>query len=145
MGTNSLLALRANMVIEADIQDVGAGARGSNRQLIIDLETSNLNPIDGDIIRFRAVNRFDPDDCFDEWVKPPRPMLPFAEKFIGTTYAKLAHCRSIDAALSDFLDFIDGAELLADNLEFDLMFLNAAIAATCPKNVAYFRIPKSRT
>ncbi len=132
MGTNSLLALRANMVIEADIQDVGAGARGSNRQLIIDLETSNLNPIDGDIIRFRAVNRFDPDDCFDEWVKPDRPMLPFAEKFTGTTNAKLARCRSIEAVLSDFLDFIDGAELLADNLEFDLMFLNAAVAATCP-------------
>lgn len=132
MGTNSLLALRANMVIEADMLDVGAGARGGNRQLIIDLETSNLNPIDGDIIRFRAVNRFDPDDCFDEWVKPDRPMLPFAEKFTGTTNAKLARCRSIEAVLSDFLDFIDGAELLADNLEFDLMFLNAAVAATCP-------------
>jgi hypothetical protein len=30
--------------------------------------------------------------------------------------------------LSDFLDLIDGAALLSDNLEFDLMFLKAAVA-----------------
>jgi len=145
MGTNGLLALRANMMIEADMQDVSAGSRGTRRQLVIDIETSGLSPETGDIIRLRAVNRIDPDDEFDEWVKPERPMVPLAEKITGTTNAKLAQCRYIADVLSDFLDFIEGAELLADNLEFDLMFLNAAVAATCPRNIVYFRIPKSRT
>ncbi|WP_156906385.1 hypothetical protein, partial [Novosphingobium acidiphilum] len=42
------------------------------RQLIIDLETSALTPEVGDIVRFRAESVSDPDDEFDEWVKPPR-------------------------------------------------------------------------
>jgi DNA polymerase III alpha subunit (gram-positive type) len=102
------------------------GASGIRRQLIIDLETSGLTPETGDIIRFRAVNRFDPDDEFDEPVKPSRPLTAEAERITGTTNERLAHCRSIDAVLNDFLDFIDGAELLGNNLEFDLMFLEAA-------------------
>lgn len=42
------------------------GTDGLKRELIIDLETSGLNPESGDIVRFRAVNCFDPDDEFDE-------------------------------------------------------------------------------
>jgi DNA polymerase III alpha subunit (gram-positive type) len=102
------------------------GANGIRRQLIINLETSGLTPETGDIIRFRAVNRWDPDDEFDEWAKPLRPMSPEAERVTGTTNDDLSRCRAADAVLSDFLDFIDGAELLGDNLEFDLMFLEAA-------------------
>ena len=40
MGTNGLLALRANMVIEADMQDALDDHRGIKRQLVIDIETS---------------------------------------------------------------------------------------------------------
>ena len=40
------------------------GTRGLERELIIDLEASALNPEPSDIVRFRAVNRFDPDDEF---------------------------------------------------------------------------------
>ena len=126
MGANGMFALRANMMIEAGMQQVLDDFRGMKRQVIIDIETSGLTPETGDIIRLSAVNRFDPDDDFDEPVKPSRPMLPLAEKLTGTTNAKLARCRSIDAVLPDFLDFIDGAELGSDDLAFDLMFLDAA-------------------
>lgn len=97
------------------------------RQLIINLETSALNPEVGDIVRFRAESVCVPDDEFDEWVKPPRPLSLEAEQVIGTTNDRLAHCRPMHVALSDFLDFIDGAELVGDRLEFDLAFLKAAI------------------
>ena len=40
------------------------------RCLILDLETSALTPALGDIVRFRAESFSDPDDDFDEWVKP---------------------------------------------------------------------------
>ena len=86
------------------------------RQLIIDLETSALTPEVGDIVRFRAESVCNPDDEFDEWVKPPRPLSHEAEEVIGTTNGRLAHCRPMHVALPDFLDFIDGAELLGSGL-----------------------------
>ncbi len=97
------------------------------RQLIIDLETSALTPDVGDIIRFRAENVADPEDAFDEWAMPPRLLSADAEKIIGTTNERLARCRPLQAVLRDFLDFIEGAEVLGDRLEFDLAFLRAAL------------------
>ena len=47
-----------------------AGTRGLKRELIIQLETSALTPEKGEIIHFYAVNRWDEEDEFDEWVKP---------------------------------------------------------------------------
>ncbi len=102
------------------------------RTLILDLETSALTPESGDIVRFRAESFSDPDDEFDEWVKPPRPLSLEAERIIGTTNDRLAHCRPMHVALADFLDFIDGADLIGDRLDFDLAFLKAAISAAAP-------------
>ena len=99
------------------------------RCLILDLETSALTPSLGDIVRFRAESFSDPDDDFDEWVKPPRPLSVEAEQVIGTTNERLAHCRPMNVALPDFLEFIDGAELIGDRLDFDLAFLKAAISS----------------
>lgn len=99
------------------------------RHLILNLETSALTPETGDIVRFRAESFSDPEDEYDEWVKPPRPLSPEAEQVIGTTNQRLANCRPMHVALSDFLDFIDGAELVGDRLDFDLAFLQAAGSA----------------
>ena len=100
------------------------------RQLIIDLETSALTPEVGDIVRFRAESVSDPDDEFDEWVKPPRSLSAEAERVIGMTNDRLEHCRSMHVALADFLDFIDGAELIGDRMDFNLAFLKVATSST---------------
>lgn len=97
------------------------------RCLILNLEMSALTPEAGDIVRFRAINFSDSDDEFDEWVKPPRPLSAEAEQVIGTTNDRLAYCRPMRAVLTDFLDFIDGAELVGDRLEFDLGFLRHSL------------------
>lgn len=99
------------------------------RQLIIDLETSALTPDVGDIIRFRAENIADPEDAFDEWAMPPRKLSADAEKIIGTTNDRLARCRPLRDVFRDFLDFIEGAEIVGDRLDFDLTFLRAALLA----------------
>ncbi len=99
------------------------------RQLIIDLETSALTPEVGDIIRFRAENIADPEDAFDEWASPPRLLSIDAEQVIGTTNERLARCRPMQAVLRDFLDFMDGAEVIGDRLDFELAFLKAATSA----------------
>ncbi|WP_397579113.1 hypothetical protein [Sphingorhabdus sp.] len=87
-----------------------AGTRGLKRELIIQLETSALTPEKGEIIHYYAVNRWDYEDEFDEWAKPLRPLTAEAEKIIGVTNAQLAHCRSGNAVLVDFLGFISECE-----------------------------------
>jgi DNA polymerase III alpha subunit (gram-positive type) len=105
-----------------------AGTRGLKRDLIIDLETSALTPDRGEIIHFRAVNRWDEDDFFDEWAKPSRPLSPEAEMIVGTTNERLMHSRPTAVVLADFLAFIDGAELVGDRLDFDLAFMGVGIS-----------------
>ena len=85
-----------------------AGSRGLKRDLIIYLETSALVPDEGEIIHFYAVNRWDEDDFFDEWAKPSRPLSPEAERILGMTNEKLAHCRPTDVVLEEFLVFLGG-------------------------------------
>lgn len=103
------------------------GMSGCKRDLIIDLETSALSPEMGDIIHFYAVNRWDEDDVFDEWAKPTRPLSPEAEQIVGTTNEQLARCRPTEVVLTDFLAFVDGAELVSDKLVFDVGFLSRAL------------------
>lgn len=83
------------------------GTRGLKRELIIDLETSALTPEMGEIIRFRAVNRWNEGDEFDEWAKPSRPLSAEAERILGVTNEQLAHCRSTEVVGQEFLDFLE--------------------------------------
>lgn len=85
-----------------------AGTRGLKRELIIKLETSALTPEKGEIIRYRAVNRWDAKDEFDEWAKPSEALSAEAERILGVTNAQLALCRKTDVVLGDFLRFVDG-------------------------------------
>ena len=85
-----------------------AGTRGIKRELIIDLEMSGLTPETGEIIRYRAWNRWEPDDEFDEWARPSHPLSAEAEKITGTTNERLAHCRSTAVVLEEFLAFLNG-------------------------------------
>ena len=83
-----------------------AGTRGLKRELIIELETSALTPEMGEIIHYRAVNRWDENDEFDEWAKPDRPLSEEAERILGMTNEQLVHCRPNAIVFADFCDFI---------------------------------------
>jgi hypothetical protein len=88
-----------------------AGTRGLKRELIIQLETSALTPEKGEIIHFYAINRWDEDDEFDEWAKPLVALTAEAERILGVTNSQLAHCRSMDEVLADYLVFTQGIEI----------------------------------
>ena len=94
------------LYIAGGLELMTLGTRGLKRELIIDLETSALTPERGEIIRYRAVNRWDEDDEFDEWAKPSRPLSAEAERVLGITNDKLSQCRSVAAVLGEFLDFL---------------------------------------
>ena len=87
-----------------------AGTRGLKRELIIRLETRALPPEKGEIIHYYAVNRWDDEDEFEEWAKPSVELSLEAERIVGVTNEQLAHCRSGNAVLVDFLGFISECE-----------------------------------
>ena len=64
-----------------DLYEIGgfelflAGTRGLKRDLIIDLETSALTPARGEIIHYRARNRWDEGNLLEEYEQHPRSNL----------------------------------------------------------------------
>lgn len=96
------------LYIDGGLELFQAGTRGLKRELIIELETSALTPERGEIIHYYAVNRWDDEDEFDEWAKPLVALSSEAERILGLTNEKLAHCRSTDVVLDEFLAFIAG-------------------------------------
>ena len=83
-----------------------AGTRGLKRDLIIELETSGLTTGTGEIIRYRAINRWDEEDEFDEWVEPLVAMSPEAQRIVGVTNEQLAGCRPSELVLEEFVAFL---------------------------------------
>jgi DNA polymerase III alpha subunit (gram-positive type) len=80
-------------------------SRGMKRELIIELETSGLTSETGEIIRYRAINRWDPDDEFDEWAKLGAALSPDAECIVGVTNEQLAGCRPSEGVLRNLRGF----------------------------------------
>ena len=94
------------LYIEGGLELMVLGTRGLRRELIIDIETSALTPEKGEIIRYRAVNRFDESDEFDEWAKPSKALSAEAERILGVTNEQLDRCRPSAIVLEDFLTFV---------------------------------------
>ena len=93
------------LYIEGGLELFQAGTRGLKRDLIIELETSALTSEMGEIIRYRAVNRWDEDDSFDEWARPSVTLSREAEQVLGLTNEQLAHCQPTAAVLEEFKCF----------------------------------------
>lgn len=94
------------------LESVTLARRGMKRELIIQLETSGLTSDTGEIIRYRAVNRWDADDEFDEWGKPVAALSPEAERIVGITNEQLAGCRPTKVVLEEFERFLFGTVLI---------------------------------
>ena len=94
------------LYIDGGFELMTLGTRGLKRELIIDLETSALTPERGEIIRYRAVNRWDEDDFFDEWAKPTRPLSAEAERILGITNEQLVQCQPSEVVHQMFQDFV---------------------------------------
>jgi len=93
-----------DLYMQGGLEMVTMGSRGIKRELIIELETSGLTSGTGEIIRYRAINRWDEEDEFDEWAKPSAPLTTEAELILGVTNAQLDCCRSTDIVLEEFLE-----------------------------------------
>ena len=102
------------------------------REIIFDTETTGLDKREDRIIEIGAVelvNRFSTGRRFHVYINPDGKQIhPDAEKVHGISMAQLADKPKFEEIAEDFLNFIDGAKLVAHNASFDTEFVNAEFA-----------------
>ena len=99
------------------------------RRVLIDLETTALTPERGEILRLYARDLNDPSSTFDQLVKPKRPLSKLVQQITEITNEMVRDAPPLEAAMPDFLDFIDDSMIVSHNSTFELGFLKTAIEA----------------
>ena len=106
---------------------------GTVRQIVLDTETTGLEIADGhrviEIGCIELVHRRPTGRDWHRYLKPGREVDPGALAVHGITNEFLATQPEFAQVAEEFLAFIDGAELVIHNAEFDLGFLDAELAA----------------
>jgi DNA polymerase III subunit epsilon len=101
------------------------------RQIIIDTETTGLEPAKGhriiEIGCVELINRQLTNNNFHCYINPQRKIEAEAIEIHGITNEFLQDKPFFEDILEDFLTFIDGAELIAHNAAFDTNFINHEI------------------
>src|SRR5947209_13416663 len=98
------------------------------RSVVLDTETTGLNAGLGDrIIAFGGIEvlrRRDTGNHFHRYINPERESEQGALKVHGITYEFLQDKPKFREIVAEFLDYIQGAELVIHNAAFDVEFLN---------------------
>lgn len=96
-----------------------------------DFETTGLYPARDRIVEFGAVRFRDraEESTFDALVDPGIEIGGEAGSVSGITPEMVKGKPTVEETIPRFLEFIDGAVLVAHNAEFDLGFLRAALEA----------------
>lgn len=101
------------------------------REIILDTETTGLDPVTGDrIVEIGAVellNHLPTGQTFHVYINPERDMPKEAEAVHGLSAAFLSDKPVFAAIAQEFLDFIGDATLVIHNASFDVGFLNAEL------------------
>lgn len=98
------------------------------REIVFDTETTGLDNRADRIIEIggiELVNRFPTGRTFHEYINPQgRPVHPEARAVHGIGDADLVGKPTFPEIAPRFLEFIDGADLVAHNATFDMGFVN---------------------
>jgi DNA polymerase-3 subunit epsilon len=102
------------------------------REIIFDTETTGLDPREDRVIEIggvELVNSFPTGRTFHVYINAQgRPVHPDAQAVHGISDADLADKPTFPEVADSFLEFIDGARLVAHNATFDISFINAEFA-----------------
>ncbi len=100
----------------------------NDRFIVMDIETSRVDPNEDEITRISAVRVVDYEnsDRFERLIRPEKPLLPEIEKLTGITNDSLTECPSIVTVLEEFLNWHKHDLLTVYNREFDIAFLEKA-------------------
>lgn len=114
------------------------------RQVVLDTETTGLEVRDGhriiEIGCVELVNRRLSGRHYHQYIQPERDIDAGAEAVHGISASFLADKPVFAEIAADFLEFVQGAELIIHNAPFDVGFLNAELkrlqgAASVPENL----------
>lgn len=96
-----------------------------NNYIVIDLETTGLDPKWNDIIEFGAIRVEENTivDSFSALVNPGYEIDEFITELTGITNEMLALAPTITKILPGFLDFIGESVVIGHNVNFDINFL----------------------
>ncbi|MGC8701563.1 MAG: DNA polymerase III subunit epsilon [Thiomonas sp.] len=101
------------------------------RQIVLDTETTGLNPGSGDrIIEIAGVELFNrrlTGKHFHAYLNPGRASHPDALKVHGLTEEFLADKPRFEQIAADMLEFVRDAEVIIHNAPFDCAFLDAEL------------------
>ena len=106
------------------------------RQVVLDTETTGLEPEAGhriiEIGGIELVNRRPTQRHFHRYINPERAVDPGALEVHGIDNEFLQDKPLFADVASEFLEFVDGAELVIHNAEFDIAFLNSELSRLTP-------------
>lgn len=96
--------------------------------VVVDLETTGTSPIDDAITEIGAVKiaRGEVIGEFATLVRPTKPIPPGVELLTGISNRDVASAPPLASVFPSFLEFINGATLVAHNAAFDISFLQNA-------------------
>jgi DNA polymerase-3 subunit epsilon len=101
---------------------------GGMREIILDTETTGLNPQGGDrlieIGCIELINRIPSGREFHRFINPERDVPPEAEAVHGLSTAFLKDKPLFADVAGDFLEFLAGDSIVIHNAAFDVGFLN---------------------
>ena len=102
------------------------------REIVLDTETTGLNPADGhrivEIGLVEIANLIPTGRSFHVYLDPERDMPEEAFRVHGLSSTFLSTQKKFAEIAEEFCAFITGARLIIHNAEFDLRFLNAELA-----------------
>ena len=98
------------------------------RQIILDTETTGLSPKSGhkliEIGCLEMINRKLTGEKYHVYINPERDVPIQAQNVHGITTEFVQDKPLFAEVVEDFLEFIDGAELIIHNAPFDVGFIN---------------------
>lgn len=102
------------------------------RQVVLDTETTGMSAANGhriiEIGAVEIVNRRLTDNVFHRYLNPEREIDAGATNVHGIRIEDLVDEPKFGEIVNDFLDFVDGSELIIHNADFDVGFINAELA-----------------
>ena len=107
------------------------------RQIVLDTETTGLDPKQGhkiiEIGCVEMVNRRLTGNNYHQYLQPDREIDEGAQAVHGICNEFLADKPRFSDVVKDFIDYIDGAELIIHNAPFDVGFLDHELKIVGPE------------
>lgn len=94
--------------------------------VIVDIETTGLNPVLDSIIEISALKVMEGKVCgeFSSLVKPEKEIPPFIVKLTGITPEMVKDASCAKTVLKNFCNFVQTNPIVGHNIRFDLSFIN---------------------